>query len=60
MTAPMSDDLAPAEWTWTGADPHRPAQAPESAQEPQTPAPGSSSTPETLSGRLSAPDRGTA
>jgi hypothetical protein len=100
---------APAEWTWTGADPRRPAQAPEDAQEPcpreaehpdmvqcsdcdyvhpavrhafrvrvtahdsdrvtrvagshqepQTPAPGSPSTPETLSGPLSAPDGGTA
>jgi hypothetical protein len=46
--------------TVRAADPQRPSQAPENAQEPQTPAPGSPSTPETLSGPLSAPDRGTA
>jgi hypothetical protein len=39
---------------------HRPAQAPENAQEPRTPAPRSPDTPETLSGPLSAPDRDTA
>jgi hypothetical protein len=45
--------------TVRAADPQRPARAPENAQEPRTPAPGSPDTPETLSGRLSAPDRGT-
>jgi hypothetical protein len=46
--------------TVRAADPQWTAQAPENAQEPQTPAPRSPSTPETLSGPLSAPDRGTA
>jgi hypothetical protein len=41
-------------------DPQRPTLAPENAQEPQTPAHGPPGTPETLSGRLSAPDGGTA
>jgi hypothetical protein len=42
------------------ADPQRTGKPPQPAQEPRTPAPGSPSTPETLSERLSAPDRGTA
>jgi hypothetical protein len=46
--------------TGIAADPQRTGTPPQPVQEPRTPAPGSPDTPETLSGPLSAPDKGTA